>query len=83
MRAIGASDLPHAAVRVAVQLALHLHVASGRCNPTYATLAVASHLPERSVYRLIAWLEHTGWLAIQRTSGRLSNQYVLLNPDTN
>jgi hypothetical protein len=34
----------------------------------------------RSVYRLVALLEHLGWLAIQRTSGRLSNQYVLLNP---
>jgi Helix-turn-helix domain len=80
MRAIGASDLPHAAVRLAVQLALRLHVQTGRCNPTFATLAAASHIPERSVYRLVALLEHLGWLAIQRTSGRLSNQYVLLNP---
>jgi hypothetical protein len=80
MRAVLASDLPHVAVRIAIRIALHLRVNTGRCDPAYTTLAAETHVPERSVYRLVALLEHAGWIAIQRTRGRHSNQYVLLNP---
>jgi hypothetical protein len=80
MRAVLASDLPDAAVRVAIRIALHLRVSTGRCDPSYTTLATESHVAERSVYRLVALLEQKGWLSIQRTRGRHSNQYVLLNP---
>jgi Helix-turn-helix domain len=80
MRAVLASDLPDAAVRVAIRIALHLRVNGGRCDPSYVTLAAESHVAERSVYRLVALLEHAGWIVIQRTRGRLSNQYILLNP---
>jgi len=80
MRAVLASDLPDAVVRVAMTMALHLRVKTGQCNPSYPTLARESHVGERSAYRLVAMLEHTGWIAIQRTRGRLSNQYTLRNP---
>src|SRR5262245_36588486 len=80
MCAVLASDLPHAAVRVAVRIAHHLHVGTSRCDPTYATLAAETRVGERSIYRLVALLEASGWIAIQRTRGRHSNQYVLLNP---
>ena len=52
MRAILASDLPDAAVRVAIRIALHLHVNTGRCDPSYIALATDSNVSERSVYRL-------------------------------
>jgi Helix-turn-helix domain len=80
MRAVLASDLPDAAVRVAMSIALHLHVNTGRCNPSYATLAADSHVSERSTYRLVDLLEHRGWIAITRSTGRLNN-YTLLTPD--
>jgi len=80
MKAVLASDLPDAAVRIAIRIGLHLDPKTGQCNPSYPTLAAESHIGERSTYRLVALLEHTGWLAVQRTRGRLSNQYLLLNP---
>jgi hypothetical protein len=80
MRAVLVADLPDAAVRVAMTIALHLRVSTGRCDPAYATLASCSRISERSVYRLVALLEHAGWIAIQRTRGRHSNQYILTNP---
>jgi hypothetical protein len=80
MRAVLASDLPDSAKAIALTIALHLRVKTGQCNPSYPTLAAESHVGERSTYRLVDLLESAGWLAVQRTQGRLSNQYVLLNP---
>jgi hypothetical protein len=82
MRALLASTLDHAAVRVGCRLALHFNVDNGPINPSFATLEHETHLPERSIYRLVSVLEHKGWIAIQRTGGRLKNSYVLLTPDT-
>jgi hypothetical protein len=79
MRAILASDLPHVAVRVAMAIGFHLNVSTGQCNPSYAALSATSHVSERSLYRLVPLLERTGWIAIQRISGRL-NHYTLLTP---
>jgi hypothetical protein len=81
IRAILASDLPDAAVRVAIRLALYLRVNTGRCDPSYPILAAESHVSERSVYRLVDLLERKGWIGLQRTRGRgRSNQYALLKP---
>ena len=80
MRAVLAADLPDAAVRVAMTIALHLRVNTGRCNPSYPTVAADSHVSERSTYRLVDLLEHRGWIAITRTSG-YGNQYTLATPD--
>jgi Helix-turn-helix domain len=82
IRAVLASDLPDSAVRVAIAIALHLRVKTGQCNPSFPTLARESHLVERSIYRLVALLEHAGWIEVHRTrGGRLSNFYRLITPD--
>jgi hypothetical protein len=82
VRALLASDLPHAAVRIGISLAFNLHVTTGRLDPTFAALARQSRIPERSIYRLVELLEHAGWIGIQRTGGRSANQYALTNPVT-
>ena len=81
VRAVLAADLPHAAVLLAIRIALHLHVGTGRCNPTFATLATETRLSERTVYRLVALLEQAGWIERQGTHGRYSTQYTLRDPD--
>jgi hypothetical protein len=43
MRAVLAADLPDAAVRVALTI---LRVTTGRCGPSYVTLAAESHVSE-------------------------------------
>ena len=80
MRAVLASDLPHVARNVAVRIALHLRVSNGRCDPSFPTLADECRISERSTYRLVDLLEHTGWIAVTRLSGR-GNQYSLVTPD--
>jgi hypothetical protein len=81
MRAVLAAELPHAAVRLAIRIALHLRVNTGQCDPSCATLAAESHVPERSIYRCIVLLERAGWLKVGRAIGR-GNQYTLLTPVT-
>jgi Helix-turn-helix domain len=70
MRAVLAADLPHAAARVAVAIALRLHVNNGKCNPAYKTIAADSRVSERSVYRHVELLEQAGWITAERTVGR-------------
>jgi hypothetical protein len=76
-----ASSLPHAAVRVYTRLAMHLNLETGRCDPSFDTLSRETHIPERSVYRLVALLEAQGWIGTERTRGRLKNLYALINPN--
>jgi hypothetical protein len=76
MRALVASDLPHAVVRAGICIAMHLNVDSGRCDPSYAALSAATRIKARTLYRLVPLLERSGWIAIQRLNGRI-NQYVL------
>ncbi|MEY9183135.1 hypothetical protein ABIG06_004716 [Bradyrhizobium sp. USDA 326] len=82
LRAVLASDLPHAAVRVALAIGAHLHVKSGRCDPSVDDIKASSNVPKRSVYRQIALLEQAGWITPQR-GGRgpgQRNQYILSYP---
>jgi len=60
MRAVLASGLPDNAKAVALTIALHLRVKTGQCNPSYPTLAAESHMSERSTYRLVDLLDHSG-----------------------
>jgi hypothetical protein len=80
MRAVIASDLPPIARVVAIRIALHLRITTGRCDPSFPTLAAESHISERTTYRLVDLLEHSGWIAVTRASGR-GNQYTLVTPD--
>jgi hypothetical protein len=79
MRAILAADLPHVVVRLAIRIALHLHVNTGRCDPGYDALAAELRVSKRSIIRMVAMLERTGWLAISRQYGRgkLANFYLV------
>jgi hypothetical protein len=76
MRAIAADDLPVLVKLVGTRLALHLHCATGRCDPAYATLAKECRLSERSVCRAVAALRMRGWLKIKGTKGwRYTNKF--------
>jgi hypothetical protein len=74
--ALLAAELPHATARIAVAIAMHLNVDSGRCIPGYPTLAHASSVPERSVYRHVELLERAGWIEIERATGCVSQFYL-------
>jgi hypothetical protein len=80
MRALLAAKLlPHATARVALAIAMHLHVESGRCDPRYKTVSKASGVSERSVFRHVELLVRAGWIALDRKTG-FSNQHFLLTP---
>jgi len=80
MRALLAARLlPHATARVALAIAMHLHVESGRCDPRYKTVSKASGVSERSVFRHVELLVRAGWIALDRKTG-FSNQHFLLTP---
>ena len=80
MRAVLASDLPHGVVRLAVRLALHLYVESGRCDPGYDALASELRLSRRSIIRDVAMLEQAGWVSVARGRQHQANQFCLLRP---
>jgi hypothetical protein len=77
IKAVLASDLPDKAARVLVRLVMYLNIDSGRIDPSYKKLAESSGVKERSVYRILPLLESLAWIRIERSDGRLSNQYVL------
>jgi hypothetical protein len=65
----------------AVRLALHLNITTGRCDPSYRTLAAEVGVSERTSMRTAAALEAAGWLRIERTAGgssRNTNKFQLL-----
>jgi DNA-binding MarR family transcriptional regulator len=76
IKAVLASKLSDKAVRVLVRLAMFANVNGGQLNPSCKTLAAASGVSERSVYRILEQLERLGWIEVSRTAGR-ENSYVL------
>ena len=81
MRAVLAADLPHAVRNVAVRIALHLRINSGKCEPGYDALASELRISKRSVIRMVAMLEHTGWIEVARTGHHRMNLFYLLRGD--
>ncbi|WFU53027.1 helix-turn-helix domain-containing protein [Bradyrhizobium pachyrhizi] len=75
--AVLVADLPHATARVAAAIAMHLNVKAGICNPGSQTLADASRVSKRSIYRHVELLERTGWIEAERTAGILNQFYLL------
>jgi hypothetical protein len=81
MRALLASDLPDAAVRLGIAIALHLSVQKGRCDPGHDRLGKDTGTSARSVRRWAAVLERDGWLAIKRGGRGHTSSYILLPAD--
>lgn len=67
---------------VALRLALHLNLATGRCDPSVERLAKGSGRQVRAVYSTISLLEQAGWIRRTGRKGRHSNQYALSRPAT-
>jgi len=61
--------LSDAAKLVAFRLLSHLNTSTGRCNPSYATLAAGVGKGRRRIIDATAELEAAGWISVERTSG--------------
>jgi len=81
MRAVLAAGLPPVVRVVAVRIALHLHVDSGKCDPGYDALAAELGMSKRSIIRIVAMLEHTGWIEVARPGHHQPNRFFLLRGD--
>jgi hypothetical protein len=81
MRAVLASDLSNGVMRLAVRIALHLNVETGRCDPGYDALASELRLSRRSIIRDVAVLEQAGWVSVARWRQHQSNHFSLLRAD--
>jgi hypothetical protein len=81
MCALLASGLPHVVICVGIRIALHLRVKTGRCDPGYDKLAGELGMSKRSIYRMVAMLEHSKWLSVIRSGHHRENQFVLLRGD--
>jgi hypothetical protein len=81
MCALLASGLPHVVICVGMRIGLHLRVKTGRCDPGYDKLAGELGMSKRSIYRMVAMLEHAKWLSVIRSGHHRENQFVLLRGD--
>jgi DNA-binding MarR family transcriptional regulator len=87
LRAIAASDLTPTERLVLVMVETHVTYKdrnTGKCCPSLATLADATGLDRRSVYRVTGRLEEIGWLEITRRipdGDQTSNVYRVTPPD--
>jgi hypothetical protein len=75
-----ACDLTATAKIVATRIALHHNIETGRCDPSMIGLVKRTHTSDSTVRRAIKELEDAGLLAVDRTSGRYRNSYLLLAP---
>jgi hypothetical protein len=84
MRGVAADRVLSPTARlVAVRVALFLNCKTGRCDPSYGTLAREIGISERSAIRAIAALEARGWVAVERSAGGRrdnTNQFHLFTP---
>src|SRR5262245_55455806 len=79
---VASPDLTTAQKVIGVRLALHLRISTGRCNPTYPTLAQGSGCTRATAAAAIAVLERLGFLRHTGSKGGPSNQYALIRPAT-
>ena len=68
-RAVIADDLSPNTKLIGWRLALYLNFRTGRCNPSYQTLAREVRITERSAIRAVRALEDAGWLVVERSGG--------------
>ncbi|GJE43843.1 hypothetical protein AEGHOMDF_3022 [Methylobacterium soli] len=62
---------------VAVRLALHHNIGTGRCDPSVDGLAAGACCTSRAVEKAIAFLDKAGWISRSSTRGRHRNRYQL------
>lgn len=74
---IGDANLSHGTVRVAVRIAMHLNLKSGRCDPSHARVAAGTGLSRRMVMIAVASLEAAGWLRRDGRRGGATNAYAI------
>jgi hypothetical protein len=80
-RVAAAADLSPTLRLLALRLALHLNLKSGRCFVGHDTLAKGIGIERRSAMRLVAELERRGWLQVDRGGGRQkANGYRFIIP---
>jgi hypothetical protein len=84
MLAVNPEVLTAGAKLVMMRIAMHLHVADGRCFASIETLAKGTGLGERHIPRVLTALERSGWLAIKRSRGGsgYANSFCLMTPET-
>jgi hypothetical protein len=77
---LACKELP-APVRLVAQAIGHvMNVGTGQCNPSYETLGERTGQSARTCMRAVKALEAAGWIAVVRTKGRHSNNFVLKMP---
>jgi hypothetical protein len=79
--ATDSSALPVAAKIIAAQIAFHLNINSGQCNPSSQRLAKETGLSERHVRRMLAVIERSGLVGIKRSRGHYANSFRLMDPE--
>jgi hypothetical protein len=82
IKAVLASKLPDKVVRVLVRLAMFLIVKEGRIDPSCSQIAKASGVGERTVFRVLAFAERVGLIAVERAIGRNNNYTLVLTTAT-
>jgi hypothetical protein len=80
--AVDCATLTHGAKVLASRIALHHNIDTGQCNPSMVMLTAGTGMSERTVRRMLAELTVSGWIRVDRTSGRYRNSYGLIVPAT-
>jgi hypothetical protein len=68
-------DLSPAAKAVAGRLLFHLNATTGRCTPSFETLARGAGMARRTAVRAVRELRASGWVAADRAAG--SGSFIL------
>ena len=54
---------------VAIRIAFHHNIETGRCNPSVAQIAAGSGMSDRNVRRMLREIEQAGWMVVNQSSG--------------
>lgn len=77
MAANADAELIPSELRLMLRLLDHYNLTTGRCDPSYSTLAVAIGITRKNAILAAQGLERKRWIAIKR-AGRTSNLFVIL-----
>jgi hypothetical protein len=74
------NTLTASAKAVAVCVALHLNIETGRCDPSNEDLATGTGMSERNVRRMLRELEQSGWMKVEVRGHHQYNSFELRVP---